>query len=263
MNSVTTTPDSPAPNALAAHDAAIPLQHVDSLATHTTANIGDAKVTGMAQQLLNYDPEAMVWQDSPNLSLMLSSVIKWALIVLVWAAVLVLLAPRTTPQPEAAQQAQVEKTEEQPAHGKKSSRKDKAAKSDSASRDAAAEPAAPTDSAEHPWRPFIKWIGLLVIAYQVYAHLVWALRLKCIKYKMSSQRLIVQSGIFSKTTNTYELHQLQAGQVQSPFFLRLCGCANLYVGVWLIGIRNAEAVRDLIRNAGQIEASRMDKARWR
>jgi hypothetical protein len=31
----------------------------------------------------------------------------------------------------------------------------------------------------------------------------------------------------------------------------------------LSGIRNAEAVRDLIRNAGQIEAGRIDKARFR
>ncbi len=260
MNTVTDIAPTPTSGAVAAHDVPIPLQHVDSLAAHTTANIGDARVTGMAQQLLNYDPEAMVWQDSPNLSMMLSSLIKWTLIVAVWIAVLALLAPRAAaPQAEAQQQAQVEKTEEKPARGKKPTRKDKAAKSESAPPAPAPEPAA----AEHPWRPFIKWIGLLVVAYQVYAHLVWALRLKCIKYKMSSQRLIVQSGIFSKTTNTYELHQLQAGQVQSPFFLRLFGCANLYVGVWLIGIRNAEAVRDLIRNAGQIEASRMDKARWR
>jgi uncharacterized membrane protein YdbT with pleckstrin-like domain len=100
--------------------------------------------------------------------------------------------------------------------------------------------------------------------YQVYRHCVWALRLKNIKYKMSSQRLMVESGIFSKTTTTYELHTLgSAGQIQSPFFPRLFGRSNLWVGLWLSGIRNAEAVRDLIRNAGQIEAGRIDKARFR
>jgi hypothetical protein len=54
-----------------------------------------------------------------------------------------------------------------------------------------------------------------------------------------------------------------AGQTQSPFSPRLFGRANLWVGLWLSGIRNAEAVRDLIRNAGQIEAGRIDKARFR
>jgi hypothetical protein len=54
-----------------------------------------------------------------------------------------------------------------------------------------------------------------------------------------------------------------AGQTQSPFFPRLFERANLWVGLWLSGIRNAEAVRDLIRNAGQIEAGRINKARFR
>ena len=81
---------------------------------------------------------------------------------------------------------------------------------------------------------------------------------------MSSQRLSVESGIFSKAVIAYELHELQNGQVLKPWNLRLFGRDTLYVsGQWLYAIKNAEAVRDLIRNAGQIEASRVEKARFR
>ena len=80
---------------------------------------------------------------------------------------------------------------------------------------------------------------------------------------MTSQRLMIESGIFSKIKNACELHKRDAGQIHSPFFLRMFDCANLYAGVWLSGIRNAEAVHDLIRNDVEIEASRVDKARLR
>ena len=246
---------------VANRDNAVPLQHIDTLVTRTDANIGNANVTSVAQQLLDYDTEAMVWQDRPHLSLMLSSVLKWVMIAVIWIAALVLFAPKPVLPP--SEQVQAEQAPAEKPAKKKSSRNSKHAKAEeskAAETGAAAQPAAKD---EMPWHTILKWLGMLVFAYQVYAHLVWALRLKCIKYKMTSQRLTIESGIFSKVNNTYELHRLNAGQIHSPFFLRMFGCANLYAGVWLSGIRNAEAVRDLIRNAGQIEASRVDKARFR
>lgn len=270
MTTATALVDSPATGTLTRNETAIPLQHVDTLAPHTTTAIGNGRVTGVAQQLLNYDPEAMVWQDSPHLSLMLSSVVKWTLVAIVWLSALMMLAPFSAmPKAEPVESAQVQKTEKQRAQEKKNARKEgkkaqsaRAEEASSGNVGAAAEPGVAQPETA-PWYRGLKWVGILVLAYQAYQHLVWALRLKCIKYKMSSQRLIVESGIFSKTSNAYELHQLQSAQVSSPFFLRMYRCANLYVGVWLIGIRNAEAVRDLIRNAGQIEAGRAEKARWR
>jgi hypothetical protein len=246
----------------------ISLHDVDTLVTQTATNIGDGRVTAIAQDLLNYDPEAQVWQDSPSLALMVSSIVKWCFYIVLWLGALSYLAvppslpPSTTPA-DAAQTAPAAPVPEKQAHGKKKSRA--AAKAASV----AEEPKAPAGKAtsagrDDIWYQLAKWVGILVIAYQVYAHGVWALRLKNIRYKMSSQRLMVESGIFSKTTNTYEIHQLNAsGQIHRPFFLRLFGRANLWVGVWLSGIRHPEAVRDLVRNAGQIEASRVEKARWR
>jgi len=263
---MTTTIDlvnTPAPGALANRDAAVPLQHIDTLVTRTDANIGNANVTSVAQQLLDYDTEAMVWQDKPHLSLMLSSVLKWVMIAVIWTVALAVFAPK--PVLPASEQAQVEAAPAEKPAKKKSGRNAKQAKAAEESQAAASEASAAKQTAkdELSWHTILTWLGFLVFAYQVYAHLMWALRLKCIKYKMTSQRLTIESGIFSKINNTYELHKLNAGQIHSPFFLRMFGCANLYAGVWLSGIRNAEAVRDLIRNAGQIEASRVDKARFR
>jgi hypothetical protein len=245
------------------------LHNVDSLVTQTGANIGDGRVTAIAQELLNFDHEAQVWQDAPTLALMLSSVVKWLILILVWLGALAVFAPApslpSAAQAGTAQAVQAAPVADKHTKGKKKSRAGKAAtdEQNAASTAAAVQAAAP---AQHDdiWYKVAKWAGILVIAYQVYGHCAWALRLKTTRYKMSSQRLTIVSGVFSKTTNTYELHQLNSsGQIHSPFLLRLFGRANLYVGVWLSGIRNAEAVRDLVRNAGQIEASRVDKARWR
>jgi len=246
-------------------DNVLPLHHVDNLRTNVGANIGDGRVTGIAQNILNYDPEAQVWQDSPSLSLMLSSMVKWAILILVWIGVLAYLAPSPSlPNSETAQPAPAAAAEAHPrgkkakTHGKTTSA---AAESNAA---ASAPPAAKPNEDKEVARFLLLALGILIIIYQVYSHCVWALRLKNIKYKMSSQRLMVESGIFGKTTNTYELHTLaSSGRIDSPFFPRLFGRSNLWVGVWLSGIRNADAVRDLIRNAGQIEAGRVDKARFR
>jgi hypothetical protein len=245
------------------------LHNVDSLVTQTGANIGDGRVTAVAQELLNYDPEAQVWQDSPTLALMLSSVVKWVFLILVWLGALAVFAPvpalPSAAPAETAQAAQAAPVADKHTKGKKKSRAGKAVtdEQNAAGTASAVQAAAPVQH-DDIWYQVAKWAGILVIVYQVYCHCAWALRLKTTRYKMSSQRLTIASGIFSKTTNTYELHLLNSsGQIHSPLFLRLFGRANLYVGVWLSGIRNAEAVRDLVRNAGQIEASRVDKARWR
>jgi hypothetical protein len=54
--------------------------------------------------------------------------------------------------------------------------------------------------------------------------------------------------------------------ITRPLLLRLVGTGNLTISppfIVLRAIRNPEVVRDLIRDFGQSEASRMDKIRWR
>jgi len=84
------------------------------------------------------------------------------------------------------------------------------------------------------------------------------------KYRMTSQRLEVTAGLFNQRTVTYELHQMAAGQITGPFLLRLVKTGNLSIGpLQLKAIRNPEVVRDMLRDFGQREASRLDKIRWR
>jgi len=84
------------------------------------------------------------------------------------------------------------------------------------------------------------------------------------KYRMTSQRLEVTAGLFNQRTVTYELHQMAAGQITRPFLLRLVKTGNLSIGaLQLKAIRNPEVVRDMLRDFGQREASRLDKIRWR
>ncbi len=249
---------------LVADDKSITSLHdVDDLKVTAHTDIGDSRVTSVAHMVLNYDPEAMIWQDSPSPSLMLPSLVKWVLIIAIWGLSLIVLrpAPVATVPIDSTPSVQ-EPIEAQTSKGKKGKATHKAEDSQANAKvkSAPAKQPAPDDTA-YTWTLYI---GLLVLAYQLYSHGMWYLRLKNISYKMSSQRLAIESGIFSKAVNTYELHQLQNGQVYKPWNLRMFGRENLYVsGLWLSGIKNAEAVRDLIRNAGQIEASRIEKARFR
>jgi hypothetical protein len=90
------------------------------------------------------------------------------------------------------------------------------------------------------------------------------LRLRSIKYRLSSQRLVIDSGVFTRVSVPYEVHQLGNSIVSSTMLLRMVGRGTVNIGgLSLLGIRNPEAIRDLLRNAGQWEAGRMDKIRWR
>jgi membrane protein YdbS with pleckstrin-like domain len=107
-------------------------------------------------------------------------------------------------------------------------------------------------------------VGLLAFAL---AHIgIRYAQLRSTRYRMTSQRLEVKSGLLNQRLVPYELHHLGTAVISSPLFLRLFGCSNLTITAPLIplwAIRNAEAVRDLLRGAGQIEAERSDKIRWR
>jgi hypothetical protein len=111
-------------------------------------------------------------------------------------------------------------------------------------------------------RPYAAGLILLLVL-----RFAWrAARLLTTKYRLTSQRLIVDVGVFSRVSVPYELHQLGDALVVSTLLLRMCGRATLVVQkpyVRLRGIRNAAAIRDLIRNAGQREAHRVDMIRWR
>lgn len=85
------------------------------------------------------------------------------------------------------------------------------------------------------------------------------------EYKLSSQRLEVTAGLFNRVTLAHEVHQLGDAVICRPFYLDHFKVANVQIagGPTLFGVSNPEMVRDVLREFGQIEASRMDKFRWR
>lgn len=242
------------------------IHDIDGLIVTTSPDIGNARVTSVAQKVLNYDPEALIWQDSPSLAIMFSSVFKWFVIFLIWLAVLSHFSNMVR-QETAAQQVAVTAKVEDVTKAPVVSSKKKRAKNieDSGLVKASYTPQKKNETSDAEAIYFcILAGGVLVFFIQTLRFIGRALSIANVKYSMTSQRIKIDSGIFSKVSNTYELHSLEAGQVYMPFSLRLFGRSNLYVsGLWLSGIKNAETVRDLIRNAGQIEASRFEKARFR
>ena len=96
--------------------------------------------------------------------------------------------------------------------------------------------------------------------------LAYILKLMTTKYCASSQRLIVEEGSLHSVNRPYELHQLGDAVIVKPLLLRLFNISNLEIlkpPVLLVGLRNADYVRDILRQGGQLEAQRVDKIRFR
>ena len=116
------------------------------------------------------------------------------------------------------------------------------------------------------------WSWLALVVPMVVAA-VWLgrnfIRYRTTVYRVSSQRLEIQTGIFNQQSITRELHEMTDALIDRPFVQRLFGVGTLTVqhrtqaAVVLKAVQNPEAVRDILRRAGQIEASRFDKANWR
>jgi membrane protein YdbS with pleckstrin-like domain len=55
------------------------------------------------------------------------------------------------------------------------------------------------------------------------------LKVKCRTYTLTTERLIIESGVFSKTQDTLELYRVRDLQITEPFFLRLFGLQNIHL----------------------------------
>ncbi|PXX51111.1 PH domain-containing protein [Aquitalea magnusonii] len=247
------------------------IQHIDNISAQKHPDIGNAYVTPIAQHVLDYDPEALIWQDSPSLATMIPSIIKWLFIFIIWFLIQTAMQPiksnfkNAEAMAASAPTAQPIENKQSKKHQKNTKHSKKAAASIQENESTIATQNTNTpEKNDDTWYKIVFWSGVIVFTFQIFVHIESAMQIKCTKYRMTSQRLTIQSGILSKNINSYEIHNLGSGQIYSPFTLRIFGVSNLYIsGLWLIGIKNAEAVRDLMRNAGQIEASRMEKARFR
>lgn len=70
-------------------------------------------------------------------------------------------------------------------------------------------------------------LALLLIPF-VYAGWKW-LEVKSTKLTLTDQRLIMRSGVFTKTTNETELYRVRDTSIEEPFFYRLFSVGNVII----------------------------------
>ena len=228
-------------------------------------DIGRNAVTTRAEAIRHQTDEAMIWQATPSLTL---------LIVPVAAAIVVFLAALI-----GSRTLQVEIVQAREQMLAQSAQHATPARSAKSARQHTTQQAAPmSDEDALLW---LKWIGrtpyLLALVFAM--ALFWRfVVLKTTRYAATSQRLIVQTGIFLSRSTPHELFDLGDFVIEKPLLLRpfdvgrlkIVGKRVLSNGVpksmempVLIGIHNPDYVRDILRTGGQLEAQRADKLRWR
>jgi hypothetical protein len=257
--------------------ATIPVQ----AASGVLGDIGDNAVTGRAEYIRQNTDEEMIWQESPSLALLLPRFIKYAvlmvIVLLICSAVknyvgqhlfarlaLEHAGIQTSSESRSAQLAR------KAGHKLKSARRALEQSADSASSDATTDAAPEAEAPQsEPASEFDRILAMVKLGFGglfTLLFLVYLVKLKTTKYRASSQRLIVEEGSLHSVNRPYELHQLGDAVIVKPLLLRIFGVSNLEITkppVKLYGLRNADYVRDILRQGGQMEASRVDKIRFR
>ena len=110
----------------------------------------------------------------------------------------------------------------------------------------------------HNWAALI---GLLAAtAIPVAIILVKWLQNRCRRYEITTERLRVSRGVFSRTTDEVELYRVKDYVLIEPIFLRLFGLGNIVLTttddanqrVVLEAVPNAKALRDELRKCVEI-----------
>ncbi len=91
------------------------------------------------------------------------------------------------------------------------------------------------------------------------------LQTKCKIYELTSERLKMREGVFSKVTDTLELYRVKDIETRQPFVYRLCGIENVQLNtsdtsspfVLIQAIPHHVGLGDKIRN--QVEIIRQQK----
>lgn len=186
-------------------------------------DIGDAAITPRAESIRRDTDEQMVWQEKPSLLVIAPKAIRYALIMIVFVVAAANVESRLLSR-------------------------------------------AIDGFSESPARRMIGQAELLLFAVLALRLGFSLLSLMCTQYAATSQRLFVRTGVFSSRNVPFEIHQLGTGVITGNLILRLFKIDNLTIAsppIQLVGLRNAEYVRDILRAGGQLEAQRTDKIRWR
>ena len=75
---------------------------------------------------------------------------------------------------------------------------------------------------------FWAWVSCILIIPIPWAIYRW-LVVKSTTYRLTTERLITEAGIFNKTTDTLELYRVRDLQITAPFWPRLFGLQNIHL----------------------------------
>lgn len=78
---------------------------------------------------------------------------------------------------------------------------------------------------------------------------------RCTRFELTSERLIVRRGVLNRTTDEIELYRVKDTRLDEPLILRLVGCGNIVLStsdrstpiLEMRAIRDANSVRESIR----------------
>jgi hypothetical protein len=270
-------PQSGFPRTLQQKPATIPVQ----AASGVLGDIGDNAVTGRAEYIRQNTDEEMIWQETPSLALLLPRFIKYAVmmaIVLLGCSAVKSFVGQNPEAQATLERAGIHTTVDsrsaEPArkagHKSRSGRRAVEQSADTASSDettdGSPEMETPRDAPANDLDRILAWVKIGFGGLFTLLFLAYLLKLMTTKYCASSQRLIVEEGSLHSVNRPYELHQLGDAVIVKPLLLRMFDVSNLEITkpcVKLYGLRNAEYVRDILRQGGQLEAQRVDKIRFR
>lgn len=248
-----------------------------TLGQGVVTDIGNSNITERAEQIRYSTDESMIWQESPSLALLVPRAVKYAIFLAILFVLCNVARGVVGGNPAArtalAQQG-IQASAPAPAHRAHKAKRHAANPDDDGAAaapasDASTMPADATDG-DSPrglsLNRIFFWIKSGFTMLYLLLFLNYWFQLKATKYCASSQRLIVEEGAWHAVNRPYELHQIGDAVIEKPALLRMFNVANLIVTqprIELKGLRNAEYVRDILRQSGQLEAQRVDKIRYR
>lgn len=110
--------------------------------------------------------------------------------------------------------------------------------------------------------PMVPMIGVPIIG----AWTLWNyLTIKCQKFKLTNQRMIMQRGVLNRVTDEIELYRVKDHRLEQPFFLRMFGLGNIILissdqlnhEIIIPAVKDSENLRESIRKL--VEARRVSR----
>lgn len=122
-----------------------------------------------------------------------------------------------------------------------------------------------TSSQWKNWGLFVICFLLCWLIVPIFIALARYLQTKCKVYELTSERLKITEGVFSKVTDTLELYRVKDIETRQPFLYRMFGVENVQMNtsdssspfIFIEAVSSSVGLADKIRN--QVEIIRQQK----